>query len=72
MQSQQEDQKHKTHHKSKQAKTRKQQTNNNARPESRLNTSMTDLVPVQRMNARIPELMWLSQQPWSTDRIEYN
>ena len=27
---------------------------------------------VQRMNARIPVPMWLSQQPWSTDRIEYN
>ena len=39
---------------------------------TRLNTSITDLVPVQRMNARIPVPMWLSQQPWSTDRIEYN
>ena len=41
-------------------------------PGPRLNTSMTDLVPVQRMNARIPVPMRLSQQPWSTDRIEYN
>ena len=39
---------------------------------TRLKTSMTDLVPVQRINARIPVPMWLSQQPWSTDRIEYN
>ena len=31
-----------------------------------LNTSIPDLVPVQRMNARIPVPMWLSQQPWST------
>ena len=31
-----------------------------------------DLVPVQRMIARIPVPMWLSQQPWSTDCIEYN
>ena len=36
-----------------------------ARPGPRLNTSMRDLVPVQRMNARIPVPMWLSQQPWS-------
>ena len=43
-----------------------------ARPGPRLNTSIPDLVPVQRMNARIPVPMWLSQQPWSTDRIEYN
>ena len=34
-----------------------------ARPGPRLNTSIPDLVPVQRMK---------SQQPWSTDRIEYN
>ena len=33
------------------------------RPGPRLNTSITDLVPVQRMNARIPVPMWLSQQP---------
>ena len=44
----------------------------NVRPGPRLNTSIPDLVPVQRMNARIPVPMWLSQQPWSTDRIEYN
>ena len=43
-----------------------------ARPGPRLNTSIPDLVPVQRMNARIPVPMWLSQQLWSTDRIEYN
>ena len=43
-----------------------------ARPGPRLNTSRTDLVPVRRMNARIPVPMWLRQQPWSTDRIEYN
>ena len=34
-----------------------------ARPGPRLNTSIPDLVPVQRMNARIPVPMWLSQQP---------
>ena len=28
----------------------------------RLNTSIPDLVPIQRMNARIPVPMWLSQQ----------
>ena len=44
-----------------------------ARPGPRLNTFDYQTWSLSReMNARIPVPMWLSQQPWSTDRIECN
>ena len=46
-----------------------------ARPGPRLNTSITDVVVVQKMNARIPVPMWLSQQhgqPTALNTIDCN